>query len=255
MLDKEVIVAKDLARKLGRIQLNSFRKNLQIVRKSEKEFVTNIDMECQRVSNQILGKEFDYDIISEETKLQSEISSDLFWVLDPIDGTHNYISGLPIFGVSIALVSKDEFLLGIIYLPYFDEMYVGLKSKGATLNNKPIRVSKNADIEKSMVNYDNQFHLENSMFDNYMKIYPKTFTMRITGSSIYDMSLISRGIIDARIWNNTKPYDFSAGVVIIREAGGNITEFDGSPVTINSKKIIASNGKIDRQIINILSQE
>ena len=191
--------------------------------------------------------------MSEEKIEDSCISSDLFWILDPIDGTHNYISGLPSFGVSIALASKNEFLLGVIYLPYFDELYAAVKSKGATMNNTPISVSNNAEIEKSMINYDNQFHLDDSMFDNYMKIYPNTFTMRVTGSSIYDMSLISRGIIDARIWNKTKPYDFSAGVVIIQEAGGKVTEFDGSPVNIKSESIIASNGKISRDIANLLS--
>ena len=252
MFDKELKVAKSLAREMGKIQLNSFRKDIKVIRKSPKEFVTNIDMECQQLSNEILTKEFNHEIMSEEKIEDSPISSDLFWILDPIDGTHNYISGLPSFGVSIALASKDDFLLGVIYLPYFDELFVGVKSEGATMNNNPISVSNNTEIEKSMINYDNQFHLDDSIFDNYMKIYPNTFTMRVTGSSIYDMSLISRGIIDARIWNKTKPYDFSAGVVIIQEAGGKVTEFDGSPVNIKSESIIASNGKINRDIANLL---
>ena len=113
MFEKELTIAEDLARKMGDIQLKSFRKKIKVIRKSKKEFVTNIDMECQALSNKILEKEFDYDILSEEIISPSNISSDLFWVLDPIDGTHNYISGLPNFGVSIALVSHDVFHLGV----------------------------------------------------------------------------------------------------------------------------------------------
>ena len=146
MFDKELKVAKSLAREMGKIQLNSFRKDIKVIRKSPKEFVTNIDMECQQLSNEILTKEFNHEIMSEEKIEDSPISSDLFWILDPIDGTHNYISGLPSFGVSIALASKDDFLLGVIYLPYFDELFVGVKSEGSTMNNNPISVSNNTEI-------------------------------------------------------------------------------------------------------------
>ena len=120
---KELDIAKSVAKEMGKIQLKNFRKNLKVIRKSPKDFVSNVDLECQNLAYELLKKEFEYEILSEEKRIQDDINTDLFWIIDPVDGTHNYISGLPNFGVSIALATKNEFLLGVIYLPYFDEMY------------------------------------------------------------------------------------------------------------------------------------
>ena len=156
---KELDVAKSVARKMGKIQLKNFRKKLKVMAKSPKDFVTSVDLECQKLSYELLKKEFEYEILSEEKRTQDEITSNLFWIIDPVDGTHNYISGLPNFGVSIALANKKEFLLGVIYLPFFKEMYFATKKSGSYLNNEKIHVSNNSDFEKAMLTYDNQFHL------------------------------------------------------------------------------------------------
>ena len=156
---KELVVAKSVAKEMGNIQLKNFRKNLKVIRKSPKDFVSNVDLECQNLSYELLRKDFQYEILSEEKKTQDEIETELFWIIDPVDGTHNYISGLPNFGVSIALATKKEFLLGVIYLPYFDEMYYAVKNQGAFMNDEKIQVSKNNDLEKSMITFDKQFYL------------------------------------------------------------------------------------------------
>jgi len=162
---KELDVAKSVAKEMGKIQLKNFRKNLKVIRKSPKDFVSNVDLECQNLSYELLRKDFQYEILSEERKTQDEIGTKLFWIIDPVDGTHNYISGLPNFGVSIALATKKEFLLGVIYLPYFDEMYYAVKNQGAFMNDEKIQVSKNNDLEKSMITFDNQFYLNKKSFD------------------------------------------------------------------------------------------
>ena len=162
---KELDVAKSVAKEMGKIQLKNFRKNLKVIRKSTKDFVSNVDLECQNLSYELLRKDFQYEILSEEKKTQDEIGTELFWIIDPVDGTHNYISGLPNFGVSIALATKKEFLLGVIYLPYFDEMYYAVKNQGAFMNDEKIQVSKNNDLEKSMITFDNQFYLNKKSFD------------------------------------------------------------------------------------------
>ena len=250
---KELDIAKSVAKEMGKIQLKNFRKNLKVIRKSPKDFVSNVDLECQKLSYELLKKEFEYEILSEEKRIQDDIKTDLFWIIDPVDGTHNYISGLPNFGVSIALATKNEFLLGVIYLPYFDEMYYAVKNHGAFMNNEKIQVSKNNDLEKSMITFDNQFYLNKKSFDVYKKIVDSCFTTRILGSAVYDFCLIASGKVDARVWNNTKIFDFAAGLTIVNEAGGQVTDFSGNEINLNSHDILASNSFVHQELLSTIN--
>ncbi len=250
---KELEVAKSVAKEMGKIQLKNFRKNLKVIRKSPKDFVSNVDLECQNLSYELLRKDFQYEILSEEKKTQDEIETELFWIIDPVDGTHNYISGLPNFGVSIALATKKEFLLGVIYLPYFDEMYYAVKNQGAFMNDEKIQVSKNNDLEKSMITFDNQFYLNKKSFDVYKKIVDSCFTTRILGSAVYDFCLIASGKVDARIWNNTKVFDFAAGLTILNEAGGKVTDFGGNQVNLDTHDILGSNSFVHQELLSTIN--
>ncbi len=209
---KELEIAKSVSREMGRIQLRNFRKNLKVIRKSTKDFVSNVDLECQ-----------------------------------------NVISGLPNFGVSIALASKKEFLLGVIYLPYFDEMYYAVKNQGAFMNGEKIQVSKNNDLEKSMIAFDNQFYLNKKSFDVYKKIVDACFTTRILGSAVYDFCLIASGKVDARVWNNTKVFDFAAGLTILNEAGGKVTDFSGNQVNLGTHDILGSNSFVHQELLSTIN--
>ena len=250
---KELEVAKSVAKEMGKIQLKNFRKNLKVIRKSPKDFVSNVDLECQNIAYELLKKEFKYEILSEEKRIQDDIKTDLFWIIDPVDGTHNYISGLPNFGVSIALATKKEFLLGVIYLPYFDEMYYAVKNQGAFVNGEKIQVSKNNDLEKSMITFDNQFYLNKKSFDVYKKIVDSCFTTRILGSAVYDFCLIASGKVDARVWNNTKVFDFAAGLTIVNEAGGKVTDFSGSEINLDTHDILASNSFVHQELLTVIN--
>ena len=250
---KELDAAKSVAKEMGKIQLKNFRKNLKVIRKSPKDFVSNVDLECQNLSYELLRKDFQYEMLSEEKKTQDEIETELFWIIDPVDGTHNYISGLPNFGVSIALATKKEFLLGVIYLPYFDEMYYAVKNQGAFMNDEKIQVSKNNDLEKSMITFDNQFYLNKKSFDVYKKIVGSCFTTRILGSAVYDFCLIASGKVDARVWNNTKVFDFAAGITIVNEAGGNITDFGGNKINLDTHDILASNSFVHQELLTVIN--
>ena len=252
---KELKIAKTTALEIGKIQLHHFRTNLRVIRKTTKEFVSNVDMECQKLSHDLLEEKFPYFVLSEEKRMVDEIESDLFWIVDPVDGTHNFIAGVPNFGVSIGLASKKEFIVGVIYLPFFNELYYAIKDSGAFMNGKQIHSSKNNNLEKSMITYDNQFYLKKESFERYKKLVSQSFTTRIFGSAIYDFSLVASGRIDARIWNNTKIFDFAAGIVIVKEAGGNVTDFDGNDINMDSKEIIASNGNVHNELINILKND
>lgn len=257
MFEDELKIAKQAAVEIGKMQLELFRTKYHVIRKSPKELVSKVDIESQKKIEQLLKKEHKkYEVFSEEKSIQKAYpSNDLFWIVDPLDGTHNYIAGLPFFGVSIALADINKFYIGVIYLPGFDSLFWALKGRGAYCNDKKIEISHNDDISKSLITYDNQFYLASKSFEYYKKLVEKTFTTRIIGSAIYDICLVASGIVDARIYNSTKIYDIAAGITIISEAGGRLTDFNGNNLTLSVKDVIASNGKIHNALLEIFNSD
>lgn len=249
--NKELDIAINAAFAAGEIHKEHFGKKYRVIRKSPREMVSEIDMESQSVITEILESKFpDYGIVTEEERL-SEIKSGKNWIIDPIDGTHNYIAGLPFSGVSIGLVEDKCFCLGVIYFHEEDELYYGVKGEGAFCNDEPISVSENENLSKSIINYDNQFYLSERSFEYYKTLTEKAFTTRIFGTATRDLCLTASGKIDGRIWNNTKICDIAAGAVILTEAGGKITNFNGSLCNINSHQVVASNGKVHDELLTI----
>lgn len=250
---RELEKANSVAYEIGKLQLRHFESNLHVIRKTAKEFVTNVDVDCQKLSHNLLADT--YPIMSEELRNPDVTFGGCFWVIDPLDGTHNFIAGLPLFGVSIALVYDSRIVVGVIYLPFFDKLYYAVEGQGAFMNGVKIYVSKNKFLEKSMITYDNQFYLNERAFERYQKLTSKTFTTRILGSAIYDFALIAAGKIDARIWNNTKLFDFAAGVLVVQEAGGRVTDFHGKKIMLDSHEIIASNGLVHNDLVCLFDED
>jgi len=253
--EKELDIAKATAKAVGNMQKISILKQKQIIRKSEKELVTHVDMDAQKTLEDTFIRKFpNYKIFSEERLIEQNYpKEDFFWIIDPLDGTHNYISQLPFYGISIALANNDEFYLGVIYIPEFDLLFWGTKGCGAFCNGERISVSENNNLSRSMITYDNQFYKSENSINNYKKLIGRTFTTRILGSAACDICYVASGKIDARIWNNTKLCDIAAGVTIINEAGGKITDFDNQPISVTTHDVIASNGLVHDEIINILN--
>lgn len=253
--ENELNIAKRAAKEAGKIQLELFANKNHTIRKSAKELVSKADIESQKIIESILKGELPgYQSYSEEKRIQEGYSTDKpFWIVDPLDGTHNYIAGLPFYGVSIALADIHDFYVGVIYLPAFDSLFWAVKNFGAYCNDEKIKCSQNHELSKSMITYDNNFYLNPDILKNYKKLIDKSFTTRITGSAAYDLCLVASGKIDARIWNSTKTCDVAAGVTIIREAGGRITDFNDAPLNLAVKDVIASNGKVHDEIIRIIT--
>lgn len=251
---KELNIAKLAAKKAGKIQSDMFASKNHIIRKSSKELVSRADIESQKIIESVLKKEFpDYKIFTEEKSMKEKYPpGKLFWIIDPLDGTHNFIAGLPFYGVSIALADLNSFHVGIIYLPAFNSLFWAVRHEGAYCNGQPIKTSNNDDLSKSMITYDNQFYLAAQSFTRYQKLIEKTFTTRIIGSAVYDLALILTGKIDARVWNSTKICDVAAGIVLMNEAGGRITDFKGNPLSLSACDVIASNGYVHNDIIAIV---
>jgi myo-inositol-1(or 4)-monophosphatase len=251
--NNELEIALEAAREAGKILRENFGQKYRVLRKSPKEMVSVVDMQAQKAIIEVLEPRFPgYGIITEE-KTSVVNSRGKNWIIDPLDGTHNYIAGLPFSGVSIGLAEGNDFLLGVIFFPMEDRLYYAAKGQGAYLNHEPIFASQNPELAKAMVTFDNQFHLNARSFEYYKKLVERAFTTRILGTATNDICLTAEGKIDGRIWVNTKICDIAAGIVILTEAGGRIGNFDGTPCTLDSKQVVASNGKIHDELLDVVA--
>lgn len=229
--DELLMHAVAWAKQAGKIQLEYFRKpELYISAKlNESDVVTNADRESEAVIIGHIHSLFggSHDILSEESGAESH-SSDYCWVIDPLDGTTNYSSGLPIFCVSIALKYKGETIVGVVYAPYLDELYTAVKGEGAWLNGFKIGVSGKTDISKAVVStgfpVDKNVNPDNNL-DNVARVLPKVRGLRRLGSCAWDMCAVAAGNLDAYWEMNLHEWDVCAADLIATEAGAVIKSF------------------------------
>jgi len=243
------------AKEAGKILLDNFGKIKKISSKQDAaltSLVTNVDLKAEEKIAQIITQAYpDHDILSEE-KVRTAKSSRYRWIIDPLDGTHNYIRQIPLFGICIALSYQGEVMMGVVNLPYFNQMLTAEKGKGAYLNGEKIAVSKRSLNEVTMI-YDSSIRFDKkNMFDHLGRLVDKIFNVRMFGSSSQNLSLLARGCVDLCIEYSDKPWDFAAGALIVEEAGGKVTDFDGNRWTTNTKRYVASNGRIHQEVLRIL---
>ena len=212
---------------------------LQVSKKGPNDFVTNSDIKTEQIIIDELKKaKPNYSILSEEKGIENNKDENNTWIIDPIDGTINYLHGIPHFAISIALKSYDQIIAGLIYDPIKDEMFYAEKNNGAYFNNQRIKVSKKNKIEDclfvagSKINYDNELLIRNS------------------GCAALDMAYVASGRYDGYFQKNINLWDIAAGIIIVEEAGGILNKINLS--NINNLKIIASNNSINNELIQKL---
>ncbi len=257
-LNQALDVARGAAREAGALLRERFRQPYRVVRKSRHEMVAEVDILSQRILIERLGEAYpDHTIVSEERSVTATGDGPT-WILDPLDGTHNYIAGLSNAGVSIALHNHGAFELGVIDFPIEQRMAYGIRGQGAYLahagqDDRPLQVSKNARLDKAVVAYDNQLHQSPEALPRLARLADEAFTIRILGAATADLCAIADGVLDARVFNHTKIVDIAAGIVILSEAGGRITDLNGTPCGLEVKEIVASNGRVHDAVIEILN--
>ena len=212
---------------------------LQVSKKGPNDFVTNSDLKTEKIIIDELKKaKPNYSILSEEKGIENNKDENNTWIIDPIDGTINYLHGIPHFAISIALKSYDQIIAGLIYDPIKDEMFYAEKNNGAYFNNQRIKVSKKNKIEDclfaagSKIDYDNELLIRNS------------------GCAALDMAYVASGRYDGYFQKNINLWDIAAGIIIVEEAGGILNEINLS--NINDLKIIASNNSINNELVQKL---
>ena len=247
-------IAVKAAKEAGKILLDNFKKPIKVKSKEDKSLVTNIDLAAERKIVELIKEKYPQDnILSEENKFKIS-DSDFRWIIDPLDGTHNYIHQIELFGTSIALEFKNEIILGVIYLPVTKKLYVAEKNKGTYLNGRRINVSQRK-LENSTMVYDSSIRYNKKpALSTLEKIADRVFNIRMFGSSVYHLSYIAEGKIDLDIEFNDKLWDFAAGLLLIEEAGGKATNFAGKKWNSKTKGYIASNGIIHQDVLKIIGE-
>ena len=226
--------SKILIRDFGEIE------KLQVSKKGPSDFVTNSDLKTEKIIIEELSKgRPDHSIISEENGVKNNKDSKNTWIIDPIDGTINFLHGVPHFATSIALKHNNEIVSGLIFDPIKDEMFYAEKNNGAYLNNKRIRVSKKNDIKECLF-------ATSGVIEKKME-----FSFRKTGSAALDMAYIACGRFDGYFQKNLNLWDIAAGMILVEEAGGIINKIDLN--NYQELKIIASSPNINSKLMDKIS--
>lgn len=217
--------------------------------------VTEIDKASETFIVDALKTAFpDHGFIGEEFGNSNE-AADFKWVIDPIDGTVNFAHKVPLCCVSIALAYKEEVLLGAVYNPMMNELFFAEKGKGATLNDKPIRVSQKSDINTAFLVTGFPYHFpktEIHPLEIFTKVVGKGLPVRRLGSAALDLCWVACGRFDAFWEYNLQPWDIAAGYLIVEEAGGNVTNFSRAGYTIWDKETLATNGILHEDMLHLL---
>lgn len=219
--------------------------------------VTDADREAERLIITKLRAEFpDHRVLAEEGGRGSASESPFQWVIDPLDGTTNFAHGFPCYSVSIALEVRGFCVLGVVLDPTRNELFTAITGEGAQLNGRPIRVSSTAALDDALLvtgfAYDIRETADNNL-DHFGRFALAAQGIRRTGSAALDLCYVAMGRLDG-YWEVTlSPWDCAAGAVILKEAGGRITHFNGSPHTIYGKNLLASNGRLHEAMLQVLA--
>lgn len=216
------------------------------------DFVTKVDRWSEAVIMQTIREKFpSHRFLTEET-LKQEDTGGYRWIIDPLDGTTNYIHGYPMFSVSIALEYEREIVAGVVFNPMSDELFHAVKGNGAFLNNRQINVSKTDLLEKSLIATGFPFRAK-EMIDLYLKAFREIFEevsdIRRAGSAAIDLAFVAAGRFEGFFELKLSPWDIAAGSLLITEAGGMITDFGGGSGYLSTGNVVAGNKDVHPQIL------
>jgi len=240
--------------------MEKFQRLERVEKKGAVDLVTEADLASEREIVASLRRTFpDHAIIAEEGDYDQSVHSPHRWVIDPLDGTTNYVHGLPIFAVSIGYQWEDVTEAGVVINPAQGEEYVAVKGRGATLNGQPIQVSKVKQLAESLLVTGFPYHHDevfNRTFDLYRAFHHRCQGVRRLGAAALDFCCVAAGRLDAFYEAYLNPWDVCAGDLICREAGGRTSDWFGDPMPPDGRRIIASNGTIlHEEVLGVLAGE
>ncbi len=248
------------AREAGKLLRKNLGHTISVEYKGEVDLVTEMDRRSEDCIVGLIRKAFPgHGILAEEGSGRESSSGarGARWIIDPLDGTTNYAHGLPTFCVSIAFEESGRVKLGVVYDPMLDEIFTAEEGKGATLNGRAIKVSSTGDISKGLLAtgfpYDIRTSPDNNL-DHFSRFAVTAQAIRRPGSAALDLSYVACGRFDGFWELKLHPWDVAAASLMVKEAGGEITDFRGNPFSIYGVEALATNGLIHEEMVNILQQ-
>jgi|SRR3989344_5790329 len=253
---KYLQVAIQAAKNAGPVFKKHFgkAKDIQMKNGDFRDLVTRADKEIETQIRKSILKNFPkHKIIGEEFSKDAVGKTDLVWIIDPIDGTTNFIQGLPICCISIGIWQNNTPLVGVVYSPIMDYLFTAVRGQGAFLNGKKIKVSEKPSLKLAFGGFGWGRNIQKAQV-NFPQLVKLLHKIRTLGSATFEMCLCAMGVFDFHIQSEINIWDFAAAALLIKEAGGKITEPDGKNIKLGSKSVVSSNGKIHRQLIGELNK-
>jgi myo-inositol-1(or 4)-monophosphatase len=249
--------AIETAREAGQILLEKFGRKINISKKGDINLVTEADLASEKLIIERIRSHFPkHGILAEESGAAIVEGGDAAWkwIIDPLDGTTNFAHGYPCFCVTLALEHNGEIALGVTFDPTRNELFAAEKGNGATLNNKPIRVSETEELKNALLVTGFPYNArERENFTRHFTGFTyKSRGIRRDGSAAIDMAYVSCGRFDGFWEEGLQPWDVAAGVLLIEEAGGRVSYYDDSKFSIYKPPICASNGSIHQEMLEVL---
>ncbi len=245
--------SRSLIRDFGEIE------NLQVSTKAPGDFVTSADKRTEKILIDELQKAHpNYGIVTEESGMINKKNLENRWIIDPIDGTMNFLNGVPQFAISVAYEENSEVVSGVIFNPITNEMFCAEKGNGAYLNNSRIRVSKKKNIQNSLLvtgGPKQSSDLKDKIFKEYIKISNKVSNVRKFGSAALDMAYVACGRFDGYWQRELNYWDIAAGIILVKEAGGYVDFFDNDKNSPFKKNILASNSIIHEELNGLIEKK
>jgi len=277
MPEKIAQIGRQAALAAGAVMRQNYQKPHEITMKGAIDPVTETDYQCQEIIMGIIRQAFpDHGFLAEERVGEGDVGQPpsaapqpgpaslawetdpgptCRWIIDPLDGTVNFAHGFPLFCASIALEADDVLEYGVVYDPLRDELFEGRRGGGATLNGRPIRVSGTTRLERALIGTGFPYDIRERVPETLARLgrmLANTQGVRRAGSAALDLGYVACGRLDGFYEENLKPWDTAAGILIVTEAGGKITTFDGGDYDMYAPNILASNGRMHKQMLNLL---
>jgi myo-inositol-1(or 4)-monophosphatase len=250
-------LAVALAREAGALQRQRFGEPRDIQTKSTAiDLVTDVDRACDALIRERVRQQFPGDGLLTEEAAEAPGSSGWRWIVDPLDGTTNYTHGFPHFAVSIGVERDGRAALGTIYDPLRDELFHGMRGAGAFRNGRPMRVSLTEKLERSLLATGFPYTVHASPESNleyFGRFIRRARAVRRAGSAALDLAYIACGRFDGFWELSLHPWDVTAGLLMIEEAGGMHSDFDGSPTPTDASRVVASNGRVHAAMLEVLA--
>jgi myo-inositol-1(or 4)-monophosphatase len=252
-------IAIQAAKSASKILIENFGKitSDDIVEKKRNDFLTFVDEEAEKAILKILQEAYpDHSFLAEESGFKKQ-KSDFEWIIDPLDGTKNYISGVPIFSIAIALRQKDQLQLGVVLDPVRNEIFYAQRGEGAYLNGKKIQVSDRHRLEECLLATGFPFKQKeylSSYVNSFQEIFQQSSGIRRMGSAAIDLAYLAAGRFDGFWEFGLSPWDMAAGSLIILEAGGHVSDFWGQNTYLKNGCFTATNGHIHMKLIQIIQK-